>query len=1253
MVQRELDRIVRDAPDRELLLAVMESVGNDPAVLADCLARPALVRRLLANRLTRVSTACPTAKPRGLQRPRSARALETAAPAPDPTSPYRNQPKLEIQAARLPAGFASNGTTDAPWSSEPDLHNGAAANGLNWSDWWRDHAKNYTVSADPAPLQAFPYTLTKDSNPWACLDKWTPMVAPSGRFDMAAAMTDRGLFVWGGWTARGLVYTYGVYDPTIDGWTNYTYTPDALPPRLCSRAVWSGREVLIFGGMDDQYVYGVGACFDPSSGAWRPMSPVNAPSPRIFSTVVWTGSAMIVWGGYNGSYLNDGAAYDPRTDTWTPIATPSFLAPRAHHTTVWTGSKMIVWGGYHGMASGCYGVSYSTDYEDSGGIYDPSHDAWAPTSVGPGTPSARAVHSAVWTGSRMMVLGGLRPLPGPGPSPTPETCASQPVLLVPPSFTMLSTGATYDPLTDAWSPMAPEPPNPPGTMPQQYIEGSVVWTGSELITWSGYGDQENLAHGNGAIYSPSADAWTPMVVTADTPPSRFSQATFWLGHEMLIWSGGYSGGAFYDPATGAWRPTADAIPKFYSPETATADTGVELIAFGGYGAQPDSHLLMKYDYLLDEWIPLSAAGAPKGYLSPCSVWTGSRFIVWSGAQQTDGLRSSLASEGASYDPSTDTWSPISSDGAPDPRQQGGAVWTGKEMIVWGGTGEFGLTHQGGRYDPVSDTWTPISNISLFQGYATPVKLFVWDPRLNKAILFPYTDRYLMFDPTADQWSSYLVAPGCFGSLLWNGDKIFSWGNVPDSQSQPWYFDPFANTWHSIPLAGAPSPQYEPSLGWIGSSLIAMTGYYASSQTGRYTPASDAWGFMSLQGSDLAWRSGAVTAPLGHDRLLLWGGWASSYPFRQDGAIYAPPTTTPVPTCASAPIPSDFETNLAPPQAVAWTATGAQSSFDVYFGTTQFPPYLGTTTGTSYPLPPTRMGTTYYWQVVARNACNPAIECRTWRFTTCDVPGRASPAFPTDGAAGVLGNTDLLWNWVDGATSYDLYLGRTPDPPFVANVQSPAYSHPPDALRADTTYYWKVVPVNPCGRPADCPVWSFTTCGPGPTCIADPLPADGSSDAPCDTRLNWSPVQGASQYDVFFGTSQDPPLAATIPSEASFLPGTLLGGTTYFWKVVPVDRCGTPSDCPLMSFKTGAPPRIAAVKKSASPFRLVVQGEAFHPNAWVFIDGAPVPSLSYKGTGKLVAGGGSALKALVPLGRPVSVVVKNGDGGVSDAFPFQR
>src|SRR5262249_9123479 len=57
----------------------------------------------------------------------------------------------------------------------------------------------------------------------------------------------------------------------------------------------------------------------------------------------------------------------------------------------------------------------------------------------------------------------------------------------------------------------------------------------------------------------------------------------------------------------------------------------------------------------------------------------------------------------------DTWTATSTTDAPSARSAHTAVWTGSEMIVWGGRdGQFNLLNTGGRYNPTTDTWTPTS-----------------------------------------------------------------------------------------------------------------------------------------------------------------------------------------------------------------------------------------------------------------------------------------------------------------------------------------------------------------------------------------------------------------------------------------------------------------------------------------------------------------------------------------------------------------
>ena len=55
---------------------------------------------------------------------------------------------------------------------------------------------------------------------------------------------------------------------------------------------------------------------------------------------------MIVWGGSNGfNLLNNSGAYNASTDHWRTIAITNAPTERYGHTAIWTGSEMIVWGG--------------------------------------------------------------------------------------------------------------------------------------------------------------------------------------------------------------------------------------------------------------------------------------------------------------------------------------------------------------------------------------------------------------------------------------------------------------------------------------------------------------------------------------------------------------------------------------------------------------------------------------------------------------------------------------------------------------------------------------------------------------------------------------------------------------------------------------------------------------------------------------------------------------------------------------------
>src|SRR6266446_5370416 len=73
-----------------------------------------------------------------------------------------------------------------------------------------------------------------------------------------------------------------------------------------------------------------GGCTDDT---WTATSTTSAPAARVEHTAVWTGSEMIVWGGFNGSNnLNTGGRYNPATDSWTATSTTNAPSARSIHT---------------------------------------------------------------------------------------------------------------------------------------------------------------------------------------------------------------------------------------------------------------------------------------------------------------------------------------------------------------------------------------------------------------------------------------------------------------------------------------------------------------------------------------------------------------------------------------------------------------------------------------------------------------------------------------------------------------------------------------------------------------------------------------------------------------------------------------------------------------------------------------------------------------------------------------------------------
>ncbi|MCB1641276.1 MAG: hypothetical protein KDI37_06050 [Xanthomonadales bacterium] len=123
------------------------------------------------------------------------------------------------------------------------------------------------------------------------------------------------------------------------------------------------------------------------------------PGARRAHSAVWTGSEMIVWGGDDGNVRTDtGGRYAPTTDRWG--------APTS--TTESPKRTLVPQRGVERQRNDRLGRLGLRHRPGTGGRYNPVSDTWgAATALGGTAPSARCRHSAVWSGSEMIIWGGF------------------------------------------------------------------------------------------------------------------------------------------------------------------------------------------------------------------------------------------------------------------------------------------------------------------------------------------------------------------------------------------------------------------------------------------------------------------------------------------------------------------------------------------------------------------------------------------------------------------------------------------------------------------------------------------------------------------------------------------------------------------------------------------------------------------------------------------------------------------------------
>ena len=96
-----------------------------------------------------------------------------------------------------------------------------------------------------------------------------------------------------------------------------------------------------------------------------------------------------------------------------------------------------------------------------------------------------------------------------------------------------------------------------------------------------------------------------------------------------------------------------------------------------------------------------------------------------------------------------------------------------------------------------------------------------------------------------------------------------------------------------------------------------------------------------------------------------------------------------------------------------------------------------------------------------------------------------------------------------------------------------------------------------------------------------FPPNGATNRCPNSIVSWNMGTGfPTLYDVYFGTTNPPPLMASNHKPTYYDPGTLASGTTYYWKIVPKNSVGPAAAPPVYSFTTGSTNSITNITSSA-------------------------------------------------------------------------
>src|SRR5919201_1485424 len=264
-----------------------------------------------------------------------------------------------------------------------------------------------------------------------------------------------------------------------------------------------------------------------------------------------------------------------------------------------------------------------------------------------------------------------------------------------------------------------------------------------------------------------------------------------------------------------------------------------------------------------------------------SVWTGRQMLVFGRSSKTGPAGSTFnrVNVAAAYDPARNTWRRLSPPKPTPSFMDNDAVWTGKDMLVWGQGTRFG-------YNPRTNRWRRLPGsplLSIHDGHGIVVwtgrQLILFVGNVNPATGKPWPARLARaaaYGPARDTWRriARLPAPRGGANVVWDGHEILVVGGAAGRTAARvgFAYNPATNRWRRLP------PMQSGRIGaaavWTGSRLLLWGGTTRPDSNAvprhglAYDPRTNSW--SPLPQAPLAGRSQPTAVWTGKS-MVIWGG----------------------------------------------------------------------------------------------------------------------------------------------------------------------------------------------------------------------------------------------------------------------------------------------------------------------------------------------------------------------------------------------